>query len=140
MNFPVVQLAVEHIVQVTSQFIIGERRQIDSAPARQVSLDGRQPFFCPARGQALRRLALPIGGDRPIAAGPSGCAGLQALLRLAGNDTARRAVGLDHHARVLLIGSEGAAGEPTIFSDAVGTNVAAIEAAAAAWDARTLSR
>jgi diaminopropionate ammonia-lyase len=95
-------------------------------------------WFCTvpenAVAPALRRLALPGAGDRPIAAGPSGCAGLQALLRLAGEEAARQAIGLDRNARVLLIGSEGAAGEPAIFSDAVGRDVAAIEMAGANWD------
>ncbi|WIM11521.1 diaminopropionate ammonia-lyase [Enhydrobacter sp.] len=56
-------------------------------------------------------LGHPLGNDPAIASGPSGCAGLAALVRLCGNKDARGAVGLDKDARVLLINSEGNLGE-----------------------------
>ncbi|SKA27683.1 diaminopropionate ammonia-lyase [Enhydrobacter aerosaccus] len=60
---------------------------------------------------ARRQYAHPLGQDPAIASGPSGCAGMAGLLRLCANDDARRAVGLDKTARVLLINSEGNLGE-----------------------------
>ena len=53
-----------------------------------------------------------IGSDDPaLASGPSGCAGLAGLVRLCGDPDAKRALGLDRDARVLLINSEGDLGE-----------------------------
>ncbi|MBS0521892.1 MAG: diaminopropionate ammonia-lyase [Proteobacteria bacterium] len=60
---------------------------------------------------ARRQYAHPLGQDPAIASGPSGCAGMAGLLRLCSSDEARRAVGLDKSARVLLINSEGNLGE-----------------------------
>jgi diaminopropionate ammonia-lyase family len=62
---------------------------------------------------ARRLFAHPVGGDPAIASGPSGCAGLAGLTRLCGDDHARRQLGLDGSARVLLINSEGNLGEGT---------------------------
>jgi diaminopropionate ammonia-lyase len=63
---------------------------------------------------AARRLcARPWPGDPAIASGPSGCAGLAALVRTCGDATARIALKLDRRARVLLINSEGNLGEAT---------------------------
>ncbi|MBS0222336.1 MAG: diaminopropionate ammonia-lyase [Proteobacteria bacterium] len=62
---------------------------------------------------ARRLFAHPLENDPAIASGPSGCAGLAALLRLCGDADARNAVGLDGSARVLLINSEGNLGEGT---------------------------
>ena len=83
---------------------------------------------------AVRRLARPATGDRPIAAGPSATAGLQALVRLAGHAGLRAEMALDARSRVLLIGSEGAAGDAGFFTAAAGVTVEAIEAAGVAWD------
>ncbi len=60
---------------------------------------------------ARRQYAHPLGQDPAIASGPSGCAGLAALLRLCDNAEARKTLGLDRNARVLLINSEGNLGE-----------------------------
>lgn len=57
---------------------------------------------------AMRVLARPRPGDPAIVAGESGGVGLAGLLRLAGDDRARAAVGLDARARVLLFNTEGA--------------------------------
>jgi diaminopropionate ammonia-lyase len=62
---------------------------------------------------ARKRLAHPLEGDPAIASGPSGCAGMAALLRVAANAEACKALHLDRAARVLLINSEGNLGEGT---------------------------
>jgi diaminopropionate ammonia-lyase len=80
---------------------------------------------------AIRRLARPEPGDPVIVAGPSGCAGVAAVLRAAADPTARAALGLDVGARVMLINSEGAAGEPALFERATGLTVAEAIAAMA---------
>jgi diaminopropionate ammonia-lyase len=61
---------------------------------------------------ARRLFAHPKDGDPAIASGPSGCAGLAALLRVCGDAPARNALKLDRQAHVLLINSEGNLGEP----------------------------
>jgi diaminopropionate ammonia-lyase len=73
---------------------------------------------------AMRALARPEGDDPTIVAGPSGCAGMAALLRLCADTDARSALGLDTNSRVLLINSEGAFGEPALFERATGLSVA----------------
>ena len=97
-------------------------------------------WFCTVReqdiGAALRRLAAPGGDDRPLAVGPSGIAGLMGLIRIAGNDACRHAVRLDRRSIVVLIGSEGAAGDRQYFKDATGHDAAAIVANGLAWDVR----
>src|SRR5206468_4077353 len=60
---------------------------------------------------ARRLFEHPQGDDPAIASGPSGCAGLAALVRVCGGQAERNAVKLDRHARVLLINSEGNLGE-----------------------------
>jgi diaminopropionate ammonia-lyase len=60
---------------------------------------------------ARRLLAHSLGDDPAIASGPSGCAGLAALMRVCGDPAGRDALRLDWHARVLLINSEGNLGE-----------------------------
>jgi len=77
---------------------------------------------------AMRALARPEGDDPTVVAGPSGCSGMAALLRLCANGDARRALGLDATSRVLLINSEGAFGEPALFERATGLSVAAATA------------
>ena len=109
------------------------------SPDAWVVLQHAAEWFCavPEAGvpDSLRTLALPRNGDRPIAAGPSGSAGLQGLMRMAQDSSARGAAGLDNQAVVLLIGSENAVGEPDYFRACVGSDAAAIAALGAAWDA-----
>lgn len=83
---------------------------------------------------AMRALARPEAGDPAIIAGPSGCAGMAALLRVCADSDVRAALGLDSDSRVLLINSEGAFGEPDLFRNAAGLTIA--EAAAAAERSR----
>ncbi|MCW5748118.1 MAG: diaminopropionate ammonia-lyase [Alphaproteobacteria bacterium] len=78
---------------------------------------------------AMRRMARPQPGDPVIVAGPSGCAGMAALLRVTGDAAARTVLHLDRAARVMLINSEGAAGEPDLFRQATGLSVAEATAA-----------
>ncbi|MGE0424328.1 MAG: diaminopropionate ammonia-lyase [Reyranellaceae bacterium] len=73
---------------------------------------------------AMRALARPEGDDPVIVAGPSGCSGMAALLRLCGDADARAVLGLDASSCVLLINSEGAFGEPALFERATGLSVA----------------
>jgi diaminopropionate ammonia-lyase len=61
---------------------------------------------------ARRQFAQPFADDPAVASGPSGCAGLAALLRACDDPAARAALKLDGQARVLLINSEGNLGEP----------------------------
>ncbi|MBZ9848889.1 diaminopropionate ammonia-lyase [Mesorhizobium sp. CA14] len=56
----------------------------------------------------MKRLAQPLGNDPAIVSGESGGAGLAGLVRAAGDRHMRAALGLDTHARVLVINSEGA--------------------------------
>jgi len=63
---------------------------------------------------ARRLLARPDGGDPALAAGFSGAAGLAGLMRAATEPEARRALGLDGDARILLINSEGDLGAPPV--------------------------
>jgi diaminopropionate ammonia-lyase len=60
---------------------------------------------------ARRLFAHPLDGDPAIASGPSGCAGLAALMRVCSDEAAFKALHLDGRARVLLINSEGNLGE-----------------------------
>ncbi|MBV8392343.1 MAG: diaminopropionate ammonia-lyase [Alphaproteobacteria bacterium] len=60
---------------------------------------------------ARRQYARPLGSDPAIASGPSGCAGMAALLRVCSDGEARKALGLGPKSRVLLINSEGNLGE-----------------------------
>lgn len=56
----------------------------------------------------MRLLADGIAGDTPLVAGESGCAALAGLLAAAADPRLRNSLGLDHAARVVVIGSEGA--------------------------------
>jgi diaminopropionate ammonia-lyase len=60
---------------------------------------------------ARKLLAHPLDGDPAIASGPSGCAGLAGLLRVAEDEDAFKRLHLDRGSRVLLINSEGTLGE-----------------------------
>lgn len=68
---------------------------------------------------AMRRLAEPLGDDRPIVSGESGCTGLAGLLACLADAGARAQLGLGARSRVLLINSEGAT-DPAIYSRLVG--------------------
>lgn len=81
---------------------------------------------------AMRELAEGHGGDIPLVAGESGAASLAALQALCGDARARRAAGLDAHARVLLINTEGATA-PGVYEDIVGRPAQAVQAAQQAW-------
>lgn len=85
---------------------------------------------------AMRRLARPEAGDPVIVSGPSGCSGMAALLRVVASPAARAALGLDATSRVMLINSEGAAGEPALFERATGLTVAEATAAMARGQGR----
>lgn len=61
-----------------------------------------------AAATAMRVLADPRVCGQRLIAGESGAAGLAALLVLCGDPALRDSTGLDEHARVLLIGTEGA--------------------------------
>ncbi len=69
--------------------------------------------------QTMRLLADPPWGDRPIAGGESGVAGLAGALLASGDPEARAALGLDAHSRVLTIGTEGAT-DPESYAVIVG--------------------
>ena len=56
---------------------------------------------------AMQRLANPLRGDAVLVAGATGAAGFAGLLVAARDPSMRATVGLDQHARVLLIGTEG---------------------------------
>ena len=69
--------------------------------------------------QAMQRLAEGAGGDPPVVAGESGCAGLAGLMAALDDDGVREAIGLGRESRILLIGSEGAT-DPEIYTRIVG--------------------
>jgi len=81
--------------------------------------------------RAMRQLAEPIGGDRPIVSGESGAAGMAGLLRIMEQRPAQQALGLDDHSRVLLFSTEGAT-DPVSYLQQVGrTSEQVLEAGAA---------
>jgi diaminopropionate ammonia-lyase len=57
--------------------------------------------------EAMRLLADATYGDRPVVGGESGVAGLAGFLAVAGNEEARRLIGLDKDGRVIVFGTEG---------------------------------
>ena len=75
----------------------------------------------------MRILADPEGEDAPIVAGESAVAGIGGLLAIAGDQQARRSLGLTGGSRVLVIGSEGAT-DPQIYAHIVGRSAAAVRA------------
>jgi diaminopropionate ammonia-lyase len=68
---------------------------------------------------AMRRLAEPLGADRPIVSGESGCTGLAGLFACLADPEAVSHLGLGKNARVLVINSEGAT-DPAIYARLVG--------------------
>lgn len=74
-----------------------------------------------AAGAAMRRLARPEAGDPPIVAGESGAAGFAGLLACLADPSARAALGLDVHSRVLVFNTEGAT-DPRSYASLVGAS------------------
>ncbi|WP_109481055.1 diaminopropionate ammonia-lyase [Paraburkholderia sp. C35] len=81
---------------------------------------------------ATRRLASPSGGDVPLVAGESGAAGFAGLCTLMRDSELARAVGLDEHARVLVINTEGATA-PAAYAQVVGESAQEVAARQQAW-------
>ena len=77
---------------------------------------------------AMRTLANPKGGDRPIVAGESGGAGLAGLARVCREATLRGMLGLGPSSRVLLINTEGAT-DPDRYGLLIGKTPAEVLAA-----------
>jgi diaminopropionate ammonia-lyase len=77
---------------------------------------------------AMRILANPEGGDRPIVAGESGGAGLAGLTRVCRNAGLREMLDLGPSSRVLLINTEGAT-DPVRYGSLVGKTPAEVLAA-----------
>jgi diaminopropionate ammonia-lyase len=83
---------------------------------------------------AMRQLAAPISGDRPIVSGESGAAGMAGLLRAMEWRLAGELLGLNADSRVLLFSTEGAT-DPTSYLQHVGrTSEEVLEASAAALE------
>ncbi len=76
-------------------------------PSLYRGLDAAMAIRDAAAVDTLRLLRAPPGGDRPVAAGETGVAALAAALLAAGDDAARRALGMDGDSTVLAIGTEG---------------------------------
>ena len=81
---------------------------------------------------AMRQLAAGSERDIPVLAGESGVAGLAALNQLAANKQQMAALGLDEHARVLFISSEGATA-PSVYAEAAGETAEAVLARQQQW-------
>ncbi len=80
-----------------------------------------------AAADAMRLLAAPVGGDRPVVAGESAVAGLAGLLIAAAHEDQRTALGLGPDSRILLIGSEGDT-DPALYERIVGRPAARVRA------------
>lgn len=83
---------------------------------------------------AMRDLARGSARDRPIVAGESGAAGLAGLQALRGNEAWSRAVGLDEHARILVINTEGATA-PSVYQQCTGESAASVLRRQSLWPA-----
>lgn len=75
--------------------------------------------------EMMRRLAHPVGTDRPIVAGESAVAGLAGLMAASASDEARKALGLGPDSRVLVFGSEGDT-DPELYKKLVGMDAATV--------------
>lgn len=73
----------------------------------------------------MRRLANPLGDDPAIIGGECSGGAVGALIALVDRPDLRTRLGLDHAARVLLIGTEGAT-DPTIYRQIVGRDPATV--------------
>lgn len=78
----------------------------------------------------MRLLARGVAGDPPLVAGESGCAATAGLMGAALDPAIAAALGLDRHACVITIGSEGATDAET-YERVVGSTAEAIEVKAA---------
>jgi diaminopropionate ammonia-lyase len=67
----------------------------------------------------MKLLAMGIDEDQHFAAGESGVAGLAGVLVALGDETLKRAVGLDANSRILVFGTEGAT-DPEIYRQLTG--------------------
>ncbi|MDZ5457511.1 diaminopropionate ammonia-lyase [Azohydromonas lata] len=101
----------------------------------QPCVDGFMTIADAAAVQAMRVLAAGGARDLPIVAGESGVAGLAGLQALRADAAAARHFGLDGHARVLLVNTEGATA-PAVYEQLVGEPAWAVRARQAAWRAR----
>jgi len=82
-----------------------------SVPAWQLLSEAAAGFLAvpdPAAVTAVQRLAAPLDDDPPLRAGETGGAGLAGLLAVAGDPTARAALGLTAASRVLVVATEAA--------------------------------
>ena len=77
---------------------------------------------------AMRLLADGPDGDPPLVAGESAVAGLAGLLAASRNAALAKALDLDEHSRVLVIGTEGAT-DPAIYAELTGRQPEAVAAA-----------
>jgi diaminopropionate ammonia-lyase len=75
----------------------------------------------------MNRLARPKRDDPALVAGESGGAGLAGLLRVVDDRQARKTIGLDGQARVLIISTEGAT-DPARYAELVGLSPADVVA------------
>jgi diaminopropionate ammonia-lyase len=73
----------------------------------------------------MRLLAKGTYGDAPMVAGESAVAGLAGLFGAAGDEQARKTLGLTNDSRILLFGTEGAT-DPEIYESIVGRPASAI--------------
>jgi len=87
---------------------------------------------------AMRVLASGSELDIPIVGGESGVAGLAGLIVLLKDPELAARVGLDRHARVLLINTEGATA-PAAYRELVGETAKSVLARQAAWRAAALA-
>ena len=69
--------------------------------------------------EVMRRLATPLPGDPPVVSGESGGAGLAGLLAVLRQPDLAARIGLNGHARVLVINTEGAT-DPALYQSIVG--------------------
>lgn len=76
----------------------------------------------------MRTLAEGVGGDAPVVAGESGCAGVAGLIAAVLDGDAGKAIGLDADSRVICICTEGAT-DPDAYQEIVGKTPEQVTAA-----------
>ncbi|WP_336332583.1 diaminopropionate ammonia-lyase [Pseudomonas putida] len=81
---------------------------------------------------AMRRLALGSRRDIPLVAGESSVAGVAGLVHLVKEAGMAADLGLDEHARILFISTEGATA-PGVYADLLGESAASVLARQQAW-------
>jgi len=72
-----------------------------------------------AATETMRTLADGVGGDAPVVAGESGCAGIAGLIAAVNDGEAKSVLGLNDESRVLCICTEGAT-DPALYAQIVG--------------------